>query len=106
MDWGVEHFLKEMLPEAYPFLRSRIFLDRIYRVRMNTCSATYMKKALSEKILAVFTAGASIIAVECPVVSRCSMKEANRPVPFDSNLLHEVINCKGLDPLSRPTGHE
>src|SRR4030043_300249 len=84
VDWVVEHFLKERLPEAYPFLRSRIFPDRIYRVRMNICPATYMKKALSEKILAVFTAGASIIAVECPVVSRCSMKEANRPVPFDS----------------------
>ena len=85
----------------YPFLRSRIFPDRIYRVRMNTCSATDMKKALSEKILAVFTAGASIIAVECPVMSRCSMKEANRPVPFDSDRLHEVINRKGLEPLSR-----
>jgi hypothetical protein len=83
-----------------PFLRSRIFLDRIYRVRMNTCSATYMKKALSEKTLAVFTAGASIIAAECPVVSRCSMKEANCPVPFDSDRLHEVINRKALEPLS------
>ena len=92
----------------YPFLRSRIFPDRIYRVCMNTCLATDMKKALSEKILAVFTAGGSIIAVECPVVSRCSMKEANRPVPLYSNRLHEVINRKGLEPLrgSRPTGHE
>ena len=68
---------------------------------MNICSATYMKKALSEKILAVFTAGASIIALECPVVSRCSMKEGNRPLPFDSNRLHEVINRKALEPLSR-----
>jgi len=68
---------------------------------MNTCSATYMKKALSEKILAVFTAGASIIAVECPVVSRCPMKEANCPVPLDSDRLHEVINRKALEPLSR-----
>ena len=67
---------------------------------MNTCSATYMKKALSDKILAVFTAGASIIAVECSVVSRCSMKETNRPVPFDSNRLHEVINSKTIEPLS------
>jgi glucan phosphorylase len=101
VDWVVEHFLKEMLPEVYPFLRSRIFPDRIYRVRINICSATYMKKAISENILAVFTAEASIIAVECPVVSRCSMKEANRPVPFDSNRLHEVINRKALEPLSR-----
>ena len=68
---------------------------------MNTCSATYMKKALSEKILAMFTAGASIIALECPVVSRCSTKEANSPVPFDSDRLHEVINRKALEPLSR-----
>jgi hypothetical protein len=68
---------------------------------MNICSATYMKKALSEKILTVFTAGASIIAVECPVMSRCSMKEGNRPVPFDSGRLHEDINRKTLDPLSR-----
>jgi len=60
-----------------------------------------MKKALSEKILAVFTAGASIIAVECPVMSRCFMKEGNRPYPFDSNCLHEVINRKALKPLSR-----
>jgi len=85
----------------YPFLRSRIFPDRIYRVRMNICSATYMKKVLSEKTMAVFTAGTSIIAVECPVMSRCSMKEGNRPDPFDSNRLHEVINCKALEPLSR-----
>jgi hypothetical protein len=85
----------------YPFLRSRIFLDRIYRVRMNTCLATYMKKALSEKILAVCTGGASILAVECPVVSRCSMKEANFPVPFNSDRLHEVINRKALEPLWR-----
>ena len=85
----------------YPFLRSRIFPDRIYRVRMNTCSVTYMKKALSEKILSVFTAGASIFTVECPVVSRCSMKEANRPVPFGSDRLREVINRKALEPLSR-----
>ena len=84
----------------YPFLRSRIFPDRIYRVRMNTCSATDMKKALSEKILAVFTDGASLIAVECPVVSRCSMKEANRPVPLDRYRLREVINRKALEPLS------
>ena len=68
---------------------------------MNTCSATYMKKALSEKILAVFTAGASIIVVECRVMSRCSMKEGNRPVPFDRYRLHEVINRKTLGPLSR-----
>ena len=67
---------------------------------MNICPATYMKKALSEKILAVFTVGASTIAVECPVVSRCAMKEANRPVPFDSHRLHEVINRKALEPLS------
>jgi len=60
-----------------------------------------MKKALSDKILAVFTAGASIIAVECPVVSRCYMKEGNCPVPFDSDRLHEVINRKALEPLSR-----
>jgi glucan phosphorylase len=100
VDWVVEHFLKEMLPEACPFLRSRIFQDRIYRVRIDICSATYMKKALSEKILAVITAGASIIAVECPVMSRCSMKEGNRPVPFNSNRLHEVIDRKTLEPLS------
>ena len=85
----------------YPFLRSRIFADRIYRVRMNICSGAYMKKVLSEKILAVFTAEASIIAVGCPVMSRCSMKEENCPVPFDSNRLHEVINRKALKPLSR-----
>jgi hypothetical protein len=46
---------------------------------MNICSGAYMKKVLSEKILAVFTAEASIIAVGCPVMSRCSMKEANCP---------------------------
>ena len=68
---------------------------------MNICSATYMKKVLSEKTMAVFTAGTSIIAVECPVMTRCSMKEENCPVPFDSNRLHEVINCKALEPLSR-----
>ena len=85
----------------YPFLRSRIFADRIYGVRMNVCSATYMKKVLSEKIMAVFIAGASIIAVSCPVTSRCSMKEENCPDPFDSNRLHEVINRKALKPLSR-----
>ena len=68
---------------------------------MNIWSATDMKKALSEKILAVFTAGASIIAVECPVESRCSMKEANRPGAFDRYRLHEVINRKALEPLSR-----
>jgi len=84
----------------YPFLRSRIFLDRIYRVRMKLCSATSVKKAISEKILAVFTAGARTIAVECPVVSHCAMKEANRPAPFDSHRLHEVINRKALEPLS------
>jgi hypothetical protein len=33
-------------------------------------------------------------------VSRCSMKEANCPVPFDSDRLHEVINRKALEPLS------
>jgi len=46
---------------------------------MNICSGAYMKKVLSEKILAVFTAEASIIAVGCPVMSRCSMKEGNCP---------------------------
>jgi len=49
VDWVVEHFLKEMHPEAYPFLRSRIFPDRIYQVRMNICLATDMKKALSDR---------------------------------------------------------
>ena len=49
VDWVVEHFLKEMLPEAYPCLRSRKFPDRIYRVRMNICLATDMKKALSDR---------------------------------------------------------
>ena len=85
----------------YPFLRSRIFLDRIYRVRMNTCSATYGEKTRSEKILAGFTAGAIIGAVVFPMISRCSTKGANRLVSFHSNRLHEVINCKALEPLSR-----
>ncbi len=79
---------------------SRIFPDRTYRVRIYIFSAIYMEKAISEKILAVFTSGASIIAVECPIVSRGSMKEANRPVPFDRYRLHEVINRKALEPLS------
>ena len=92
----------------YRFLRSRVFPDRIYRVSMNTCPATYMKKALSEKILAVFSAGPGMIAVECPAVGRCSMTEMNRPVPFGSDRLHEVINGKALDSLlnRRPTAHE
>ena len=47
---------------------------------MNTCSATYGEKTRSEKILAVFSAGAILSAVVFPMVSRCSTKEANRLV--------------------------
>jgi positive regulator of sigma E activity len=69
---------------------------------MTTWSATHRKEtlSLSEKILAVFTVGAIIIAMAFPMVSHYSRKVANRLVSFHHDRLHEVINRQALDPLS------